>query len=203
MIAALASFPTWAGAITAVCDKTSSNRARSRPAFSPRTTASAIACMPTPSSVLTTNFIAVPEPEPPRRKYRFAIAWNIGSAAPNTSRSPPTSSVRMPASAAGVLPEMATSSTSMPPLAPSLCRSRELSGEIVLISSTTVPDRAPAKTPSGPVKTLRTASSSVKQERSTSALRASSRMFFATTPPCAAMASALARSMSYTERWYP
>src|SRR6266446_1526418 len=88
----------------------------------------------------------------------------------------PASRVRVPPSAAGVLPEMATSSTSIPALAPSRCTSRELSGEIVLISRTTVPDRAPAKTPSGPVYTLRTARSLVKQVRSTSAVRASSTM---------------------------
>jgi len=40
-------------------------------------------------SVLTTSFIAVPAPEPPRRKYCFAIAWNIGSAASNNAASPP------------------------------------------------------------------------------------------------------------------
>src|SRR5208283_2970217 len=69
----------------------------------------------------------------------------MGLAARKSSRLPPASSVRVPSSAAGVLPEMATSITSMPTLAPSLCSSRELSGEIVLISSTTVPGRAPAK----------------------------------------------------------
>jgi hypothetical protein len=45
---------------------------------------------------------------------------------------------------------MATSNTPMPRLAPSLCSSRELSGEIVLISNTMAADRAAAKTPCGP-----------------------------------------------------
>src|SRR6266446_6983245 len=60
--------------------------------FLPKDQASAIACMPTPNSVLTTNFIAVPEPEPPRRKYCFATAWNIGLAARNNSGLPPINS---------------------------------------------------------------------------------------------------------------
>jgi hypothetical protein len=44
-------------------------------------------------SVLTTSFIAVPAPEPRRRKYCFAIAWSIGSAASNNAASlPPATS---------------------------------------------------------------------------------------------------------------
>ena len=65
MIAILASFPTCAGVITAVCDKTSSKFLRSRPVFSPRTMASAIACIPIPSRLLTTSFIVAAAPTAP------------------------------------------------------------------------------------------------------------------------------------------
>src|ERR1700678_3656196 len=78
-------------------------------AFSPKATASAIACMFTPSRALTTSFIVVPEPLGPRWKYCFAKAAKIGSQAANVLASPPPRRVKVPCSAAGVLPEMATS----------------------------------------------------------------------------------------------
>jgi hypothetical protein len=62
----------------------------------------------------------------------LAIARKIGAAASNSSSSPPPNKVRLPLSAAAVLPEIATSRTEMPIRSPASWSRRAVSGAIVL-----------------------------------------------------------------------
>src|ERR1700733_12899570 len=78
--------------------------------------------------------------------------------------SPPASRVIVPASTAGVEPEMATSSKSTLRTEASRCRRRDSSGDIVLISRMMVPGFADEKAPPLSKYTERTASSSAKEE---------------------------------------
>src|ERR1700739_3807 len=82
--------------------------------------------------------------------------------------SPPANNVIVPASTAGVDPEIATSSKLTPLARASLCRLRDSSGEIVLISRMTDPGSTVEKTPPLSKYTERTAASLAKQERITS-----------------------------------
>src|ERR1700756_116658 len=82
--------------------------------------------------------------------------------------SPPASSVTVPASTAGVEPEIATSSKSTLRTDASWWRRRDSSGEIVLISRRMVPGFAEEKTPPLSKYTEWTAASSAKEERITS-----------------------------------
>ncbi len=91
----------------------------------------------------------------------FPIAWKTGRHRSNTSCFPPTMIERVPAFAPTSPPLTGASSISMPRAASASAISRVTDGEMVDMSITTEPGRAPSTIPFGPRTTCRTSGESV------------------------------------------
>src|SRR5256712_2077902 len=115
-----------------------------------------------------------------------------------TSSSPPTKITSCPCSACTVLPETGASSTATPLLRATSCSRRDVRGLTVLMSTTIVPARAAARTPSGSNITCSTAASFVTLEHTISTPAASCRNVAATFAPRCSKGRVFSRVRSYT-----
>ena len=124
----------------------------------------------------------------------------IGSTRAYASGSPPTMTARVPAAAAGTLPETGAASIAAPVPATRPARSRLLPGLIVLTSTYTLPACRPARIPSGPPVTAASASPSVTMLTMTSAASVTCRgvSHHRRPRPISGSAFALVRFVPYT-----
>src|SRR3954452_19790012 len=167
--------------------------AGSTPAFEPRTSASETASIVSATTTWLHALTTWPAPTGPTWTIVLPSASHSGFARAKSSSRPPAM-IESVASRAPTSPPLTGASTQPIPRAPHSCAiSRVTTGEIVLMSTTSEPDRAPASRPSSPSRTSRTWGESGSMRITTSAFSATSRALDAATPPSAAISSTLAR----------
>ncbi len=141
-------------------ERASCTLSRSRPALAANTNASLAPSRLMATRIWLHSFASCPCPDGPMCVTRLPIAWNTGSARSNGAASPPTMIVRVPAMAPASPPETGASSQEAPSDAARSASLRVTAGEIVDMSATISPGRAPLSTPSGPIATCSTSGES-------------------------------------------